>query len=426
MNFGWGIADGVKRNLLTLWNTYSFFVMYANLDGFVPEKATVPLAQRAELDHWILARLNDLIGEARAELDEYDVASVCRRVEAFVDDLSNWYVRRSRRRFWKSESDSDKLAAYSTLYEVLLTLTTLIAPMMPFLAEEMYQNLVKFNGRNPDAPASVHHCPFPTADESLLDKQLLADVSMTQRLVSLGRAARNKAAVKVRQPLSEMMVRLPSGEDEASLARMSGQILEELNVKKLTVTNQMGDLISYSIKPNFSVMGPKYGKQMGAIREALGRLDPADVASRVEANEPVSVTLVGGDSIDLQPNELLVDTREREGFAVAQEAGLVVALDTELDDDLLKEGMARDFVRIINDMRKSADFSVSDRITTYYTLDGPDDANRKLVEGALAAFPDYIKAETLSNDLIASQAPQTAYTQDEQVGTTLLKLSVSR
>ncbi|HST05138.1 MAG TPA: isoleucine--tRNA ligase [Chloroflexia bacterium] len=426
MNFGWALADGVKRNLLTLWNTYSFFVMYANLDGFVPEKATVPLAERAELDRWILARLHDLLAQARVELDQYDVASVCRRVEGFVDDLSNWYVRRSRRRFWKSESDSDKLAAYSTLYEVLLTLTKMIAPMMPFLAEEIYQNLVKSDGRNPDAPESVHHCAYPEADESLIDRELLADVSMTQRLVSLGRAARNKASVKVRQPLSEIMVRLPNRGDEESLARTVTQILEELNVKKLTVTNQIGDLITYSIKPNFAVMGPKYGKKMGAIREALGKLDPAEVAAQVETGTGVSVGLADGETLELQPDELLVETREREGFAVAQEGGLVVALDTELDDALLQEGMARDFVRIINDMRKSADFSVSDRIATYYTLQGPDDANRKLVEGALSTFADYIKTETLTKDLQVGEPPEGAYTQDEAVGSTFVKLAVVR
>ena len=221
------------------------------------------------------------------ELDEYDVASVCRRVEGFVDDLSNWYVRRSRRRFWKSESDSDKLAAYSTLYEVLVTLTKMIAPMMPFLAEEMYQNLVKSDGRNPDAPESVHHCAYPEADESLIDRELLADVSMTQRLVSLGRAARNKASVKVRQPSErDHGARAQQGRRRVAGEEVT-QILEELNVKKLTVTNQIGDLITYIIKPNFAVMGPKYGKQMGAIREALGKLDPAEVAAQVETGTGV-------------------------------------------------------------------------------------------------------------------------------------------
>ena len=252
-------------------------------------------------------------------------------------------------------------------------------------------------------------------------------MALTQRLVSLGRAARNKAGVKVRQPLREMLVRLPNRGDEDSLNRMADQVLEELNVKRLTVTNQIGDLITYSIKPNFPVMGPKYGKRLAAIREALSSLDPARVAAQVEAEQPVTVTLEGeSEPVELQPNDLLVETREREGFAVAQEAGLVVALDTELDEALMQEGLARDLVRIINDMRKSADFSVSDRITTYYTLDGSDGEDQSLVAGALHSFGDYVRAETLSNDLVQAEPPDGAFTQEEQVGKALLRLAVMR
>lgn len=427
MNFGFGIADEVRRNLLTLWNTYSFFIMYANLDGFVPENANVPVAERAELDKWILARLNALVSAANAELQDYDVASVTRQVEGFVDDLSNWYVRRSRRRFWKSESDSDKLAAYSTLYEALVTLAKLVAPMTPFLAEEMYQNLVKSNGRNPDAPESVHHCDYPQADESLVDQQLLGDVALTQKLVSLGRAARNKAGIKVRQPLREMVVRVPNKGDEEALRRMEDQILEELNVKRIVVTTQVGDLITYVIKPNFALMGPKYGKQLGAIRAVLAEMDPALIAAQVEAGQPVSVSLPGEDApIEIEPGELVVETREREGFAVAQEGGLVVALDTALDDALLQEGLARDLVRIINDMRKSADFEVSDRITTHFQVEGPDDANRQLVSGALSSYQGYIKSETLTSRLVEGEAHDGAYKQDEKMGSTTLRLAVER
>jgi isoleucyl-tRNA synthetase len=460
LNFGWNIADEVKRNLLTLWNTYSFFIMYANLDGWTPESAfwtldskgnSVPNPQvlglrpiqairnpqLSELDRWILARLNELVEQANAELEDYDVGSVTRQVEAFVDDLSNWYVRRSRRRFWKQvagalseangESDSDKLAAYSTLYEVLVTLTKVLAPMMPFLTEEMYQNLVHAGGANPDAPESVHHCAYPQANTSLVDRQLLNDVALTQRLVSLGRAARNKAGIKVRQPLREMVVRVANKGDEESVRRMEAQVLEELNVKQVVITSQVGDLITYLIKPNFAVMGPKYGKRLGAIREALAALDPATVAAQVEADQPVSVKLAGEEApVELQPGDLIVETREREGFAVAQEAGLVVALDTDLDDELLQEGLARDLVRIINDMRKSADFEVSDRITTYYRLEGPDDANTKLVAGALSSYKDYIQAETLTRSFVEGDGTDGAYQQQEKLGSATLHLAVQR
>src|SRR5437762_58887 len=289
MNFGYGLADEVKRKLLTLWNTYSFFVTYANLDGYTPEQGSVPVAERAELDRWILARLHELTGRVRAELDGFDAAGVTREIDAFVDDLSNWYVRLSRRRFWKSESDSDKLAAYSTLYEVLVTLAKLMAPVMPFLAEEMYQNLVRSHAAGAEEPVSVHHNAYPEADESLIDRRLLADTALTQQVVSLGRSARNKFGLKVRQPLRKILVRAPSKADEEALRRVKDQVLAELNVKEMEVTPDVGDLIHYVIKPNLPALGPKYGKRLAAIRERLAAAEPASIAEQVEAEQPIKV-----------------------------------------------------------------------------------------------------------------------------------------
>lgn len=429
MNFGYGVAEEIRRNLLTLWNTYSFFVIYANLDGYNPGAESVPVAERAELDRWIVARLHELIRLARTEMDSYDVGSLTRQIDTFVDDLSNWYVRRSRRRFWKSESDGDKLAAYSTLYEVLVTLSKLIAPIMPFMAEEIYQNLVRFDADSAaQNPESVHHCAYPQADESLIDHRLLADTSLAQRVISLGRAARNKAGIKVRQPLREIVVRAPSKVDDEALRRLEGQVLEELNVKGMVITSQVGDLITYVIKPNLPLLGPKYGKRLGAIRSALSMGEPAGIAAQIEAEEPVIVYLEGEEEpVNLLPGELLVETREREGFAVAQEGGLVVALDTELDDALLQEGMARDLVRVINDMRKSADFDVSDRIYTYYRLKTEgDDTDAGIVRGALAGFGSYIQSETLSTELTEGEAPEEAYRQEEKFGSVVLSLGVQR
>ncbi|MFL5732053.1 MAG: isoleucine--tRNA ligase [Chloroflexia bacterium] len=428
MNFGYSLADEVKRKLLTLWNTYSFFVMYANLDGYSPDHGSVPVAERSELDRWIVARLHELTGRARAELDAYDAAAVTREIDSFVDDLSNWYVRLSRRRFWKSESDADKLAAYTTLYEVLVTLSKLLAPIMPFLAEEMYQNLVRSGARGADQPESVHHCPYPEADESLIDLRLLADTALTQRVVSLGRAARNKFGLKVRQPLRKIMVRAPSNADEAALRRVEPQVLSELNVKGMEITSDVGDLISYVIKPNLPLLGPKYGSRLGAIRAALGSSDPAAIAEQVEAESPVALSLNGdSERVELLPTEVLVETHEREGFAVAQEGGLVVALDTELDEQLLQEGLARDLVRTLNDMRKAAGFDISDRIVTYYDLrEGGKLEDENRVRGALEAHRDYMLAETLSTDLVAAAPPEGAYTQTEKVGTADLVLGVRK
>jgi isoleucyl-tRNA synthetase len=439
VNFGYNIADDIRRNLLTLWNTYSFFVMYANLDGWRPgaggqgSGATSSAAssltdpRRSELDRWILARLNELVGVCRGALESCNVGVMVRATDAFVDDLSNWYVRRSRRRFWKSESDADKEAAYSTLYEVLVTLTRLLAPVMPFLAEEMYQNLVV--GVSGDGvPQSVHHCPYPEADESLVDRQLLDDTALAQRVVGLGRAVRSKSGIKVRQPLRAMVVRAPSTAEAEALGRLEPQVLEELNVKRMEVTQQVGDLISYVIKPNLPVLGPKYGAKLGPIRGALNSADPAEIAARVEAGEAITLQL-GEETVELEPNEVLVETREREGYAVAQEGGLVVAFDTELTEELVQEGIARDLVRVVNDMRKSAGFDVSDRITLTYSVAGASDGKDGVesLRGALAGHRDYLKAETLTDDMQeASETAEGAYVQEESFGGAKVTLGIKR
>jgi isoleucyl-tRNA synthetase len=433
VNFGYHIADEIRRNLLTLWNTYSFFVMYANLDGWTPSadegrRTKDESSARSELDRWILARLHELIGVSRAALDSYNVQALVRATDAFVDDLSNWYVRRSRRRFWKSESDADKEAAYTTLYEVLVTLTKLVAPVMPFLAEEMYQNLTTDDGRRTtDVPASVHHCAYPEMDESLVDRQLLDDTALAQQVVSLGRAVRNKAGIKVRQPLRGMVVRAPSQGVAEALARLEPQVLEELNVKRLEVTQQVGDLITYVIKPNLPVLGPKYGAKLGPIRSALGASDPAEIAARVEAGEAVSLSLADGESVELEPSEVLVETREREGYAVAQEGGLVVAFDTELTEELVQEGIARDLVRLVNDMRKSAGFDVSDRITLTYSVSGVDGKDGvESLRGALSGHQEYLKAETLADDMREGAEEEGAYSQDERFGGATVRLAIKR
>jgi isoleucyl-tRNA synthetase len=368
---------------------------------------------------------------SRAALDSYNVQALVRATDAFVDDLSNWYVRRSRRRFWKSESDADKEAAYTTLYEVLVTLTKLVAPVMPFLAEEMYQNLVVGDeGRRTKdgrVPESVHHCPYPEMDESLVDRQLLDDTALAQRVVSLGRAVRNKAGLKVRQPLKGMVVRAPSQAEAEALGRLEPQVLEELNVKKMEVTQQVGDLITYVIKPNLPVLGPKYGAKLGPIRAALGVADPAEIAARVEAGEAVALSLADGESVELEPSEVLVETREREGYAVAQEGGLVVAFDTELTEELVQEGIARDLVRLVNDMRKSAGFDVSDRITLTYSVSGADGKNGvENLRGALAGHQEYLKAETLADDMREGSGEEGAYSQEEKFGGAVVRLAIKR
>jgi isoleucyl-tRNA synthetase len=424
MRFGYGLSEEVTRRLLTLWNTVSFFVTYANLDGFDPTRTpAVPALERGELDRWILARLHALVQVSEREMNDFDVATVTRQVEAFVEDLSNWYVRRSRRRFWKSGDDTDKRAAYWTLYEVLTTVTKLIAPIMPFLAEELYQNLV--TAVDPSQPASVHLCRYPKADEALIDEVLLSNTALVQRVVELGRAARARTKLKVRQPLGEIRVFVPNAEDRAALARMQDQVLDELNVKRLTLTNDAGELVSYVIKPNLPVLGPKLGKRLGPMRAALAGMDPAMIAGTVAEGKPVMLTLAGEDEpLELAPTDLLVETQQREGFAVEQDRGVVVALDTNLTDELKAEGLARDLVRLIQDMRKDAGFAISDRIHTTYTVSGDGGADR--LRAALAQYGDYVKNETLSLDLAEGPAPDGSYRADHSLDGATVTLAVQK
>ncbi len=414
LNFGWHGADELKRGFLsTLWNTYSFFVTYANIDGWTPKfqlenqsnnqtsrsaegaaalpggVGYVPPTALTELDRWALSELNQLIATVTERLENYDAMTACRQIEEFVDGLSNWYVRRSRRRFWKSESDSDKAAAYETLWTCLMTVNRLMAPMVPFMAEDMYQNLVR--GALPGAPESLHLCEWPVATEALIDRELSAGVRVVQRLVSLGRAARSKANIRVRQPLGTVYVKLQSPSEAASVQRMADQILEELNVKSLEVVDEDSDLFEYQVLPNLPVLGPKYGRDVGRIQNALRQADKAAIARDVSAGR--SVTL---DGIELLPDELLVSMAGKPGYAVAEEAGYAVAVTTEITQALADEGLARELVRRVQEMRKSAGFEIADRISLHY--EGDADIARVLED---ATWMDYVGQETLATTISA-------------------------
>jgi isoleucyl-tRNA synthetase len=269
INFGYGPADEVRRGMfLTLWNTYAFFVTYAELDGWRPTAASGAI-ERTELDRWVLSELHQLVRGVTDRLQDFDAQAATKLVEAFVDDLSNWYVRRSRRRFWKSESDSDKLAAYATLYECLVTLTKLLAPFTPFLAEEMHQNLVRWF--DPAAPESVHLTDWPQADASKIDA-LLSDETRLVMRASLGRAARAKAQLRVRQPVAELFVKLPTKMEEHALERLAPQVLDELNVKALRVVRDETDFLRFEVKPNLKLLGQKYGREVQDIARALSSM----------------------------------------------------------------------------------------------------------------------------------------------------------
>jgi isoleucyl-tRNA synthetase len=364
VKFGYGPGDEVRRRfILPLWNVYAFFVTYANLDGWTP--AGRRNARPSLLDRWILSRLAGVVATARERLDVSDVAGAARPLERFVDDLSLWYVRRGRRRYWKSEADADKQAAYETLYRVLVTLARVLAPFVPFLSETLYQNLVR--AVDAQAPASVHLCDFPAADGSARDAALEQAMEQTRHLVYLGRAARNDAKIKVRQPLAAATLLDRSGLI-AGRQELIDLLQDELNVRAVRFAASLGDLGRLEVRPRFDLLGPKFGGRITAIAEAL-RAQGAALVEQTPGGEPYRLRVPGMDEIVLERAEVGVRMRWREGHAGAGEGGVWVVLDTTVTDDLAREGLARELVHQVQQMRKEAGLEIADRITLYYEGD---------------------------------------------------------
>ena len=395
LNFGYHKGQEVVRNLLTMWNVYSFFVTYALVDDWKPSAMPGEGQRKApvnELDRWILSRLHTLIADVTTELENYEPARVTQAIDSFVDDLSNWHVRLSRRRFWKSQADDDKQSAYSALYEVLVTLTKLLAPILPFTAEEMYQNLVR--SVFPDAPESVHHCDWPVSDPSLIDERLMAETDAVMKVVRLGRSARNASGLKVRQPLASFTVKPSSLLEKEAILNNEKLILDELNIKSIILVDSASGMVKHSLKPNFSLLGPKYGKIMPKIRETLANADQDTLAAKVLAGESIELD-VDGQVLTLEPEELAVESITPENISCIEESGTVVAVDTTLTEDLIQEGLVRDLVRMIQNLRKESGFNVDDRITIEYQAEGQ-------LAAAIASHEEYIRQETLANTLTAS------------------------
>ena len=384
--FGYNVLTEVKRKLLLLWNTYAFFVTYASLDHFDPTDAQVPLAERPLMDRWLLSTLGRLVRDVRTALDAYDGQTACLRMEAFWDDLSTWYVRRSRRRFWKAESKGDSLAAYQTLHEALTTLVRLFAPVMPFLSEAIYQNLVR--GAVDGAPASVHLSDYPEVEAARIDDELERRMRAARRVVSLGLAARAQARTKVRTPLAKLVVVFDEGDRDRGA--LDGQdaiaaiIRDELNVKELEVRDRAEGLVREVVKPELKALGPRLGKDLPRVRAALaeGRYERRDGTILVEGHE-------------LRPEEVLVSHEGEGGHAVARETGLVVALDTALTPELEAEGLARELAHKLNDLRKEAGLDIADRIALRYDGD---------IAPTVERYRDYIADETLATSVTRGPA----------------------
>ncbi|MBM7842954.1 isoleucine--tRNA ligase [Herpetosiphon giganteus] len=407
------VSESLRQFLLTLWNTYSFFTTYANVDGWTPEVAQGDLAA---IDRWALARLNGLVRDVRNDLTNYDMNTPAKRLEQFVDELSNWYVRRNRRRFWGSEMNGDKQAAYSTLYTCLVTISKLMAPFTPFVAESLYQNLVRSYDQN--AVESVHMALFPEADLSLIDDELIRKTDLLLKAVSLGRAARKNAGLRVRQPLSEVLVRLPRGEQ---LAELSAELSDELNIKSVRWLGVGDGLVSYRFKPNLRSVGKKFGKLVPALREVLAGLSSeqvADAAHKVETGASFEVE-VEGQTLTLAADDVLMEASSPEGYAVAEGEGLLVALVTTLTDELLREGIAREIVRNLNDARKAADLAITDKINA--TLGSEVD-----LAAVVAEYGDYIKGETLCENLSVGDASANQHTSTMELEQGKLSLGISK
>ena len=379
------VTEGQRKFMGTLWNTYAFYVLYANIDEFDPTKYSLEYDKLSVMDKWLLSRLNSCVKTVDDCLANYKIPETTKALQAFVDDMSNWYVRRSRQRFWAKGMEQDKINAYMTLYTALVTFIKASAPMIPFMTEDIYQNLVK--SVNPDAPESIHLCDFPAVDEAMIDEKLEQDMGEVLDIVVLGRAARNASGIKNRQPIGQMFVN-----GEAALTDYYKQIIEgELNVKDVIFKDDVSDLTDYTFKPQMRILGPKYGKDLGKIRNILANLNGSAAKKELDANGFLTIELNDG-KINLLPEELLIDMSQKEGYVSQADHGVTVVLDTNLTPALLEEGFVREIISKVQTMRKEAGFEVTDHITVY------EEGNDKIKE-VMTKYTDEIKNDVLADDM---------------------------
>jgi len=389
-------ADETRRRvLLPFWNSFAFFANYARLDNFNPNVPAVPVEDRQDIDRWILSDLQLVIRDVRAAFERYELQPVCQRFERFIEDLSTWYIRRNRRRFWRgaSESDTDKLAAYQTMYEVLTTLTKAMAPIIPFTCEEVYQHLIV--GQIDGAPESVHLCDYPETDDTLIDDALSQRMAALLSIVSLGRAARVKSKLKIRQPLAELLVKPADDVEKQAVEQFADHLIEELNVKKVRGGEAVDDLLTVTIELNKKTVGPKVGKSMKDVMQAVAQMDAMAIAKSVSRGDSVTVQADGvGHLLDAPDFNVTYDGGENWAAAVNQQTAVLI--DKRLTDELKQEGVARDLVRNIQNLRKSAGLNIEDRIRVSVQSENPT------IRAATDAFGDYIKQETLANELVTN------------------------
>ena len=342
----------------TLWNTYAFFVLYANIDEFDATRYTLEYDKLSVMDKWLLSRLNTVVKDTDSHLNNYRIPEAARAMQEFVDEMSNWYVRRSRERFWAKGMEQDKVNAYMTLYTALTTIAKLAAPLIPFMTEEIYRNLVC--SIDASAPESVHLCDYPAAIEAWIDPGLEANMDELLKVVVMGRAARNTANIKNRQPIGKMYVKAPFALDDFFTAI----IADELNVKEVVFTDDVEHFVSYSFKPQLKTVGPKYGKLLGKIRPALAALDGQKAMAELKEAGKLTLTFDGQEAV-FEEADLLIDTTQLEGYVSEGDNTVTVVLDTNLSEELIEEGFVREIISKVQTMRKEAGFEVMDRITVF-------------------------------------------------------------
>ena len=406
------VSECQAKYMGTLWNAYAFFVLYADIDKYDPSKYSLKDCQLSIMDKWLLSRLNSLIKTVDENLNEYKIFESARLMQSFVDELSNWYIRRSRERYWGEGMTEDKKAAYTTLYTVLTTFAKLTAPFTPFIAENIYGNLVPQFYK--DAPKSVHLCKFPEFDQSLIDLKLEADMEAIESMVVLGRAARNLSNIKNRQPLQKLYFSV-GGNIELS-DQMYQIARDELNVKEFEVLTDSSDFITYKLKPQLKTLGPKYGKKLGLIKQFLETCNANEVVKTVRQCNPYKVEL-GGEEVVFEETDLLIATESREGFISASENGNTVVLDVNLTKELIDEGLVREIVSRVQTMRKEADFKVTDRINLYYAAEGQ-------IARIFKEYGDRIAKATLTANI--SEGKAEGYQKDWELNEEAITLTVQK
>ena len=407
---GKAVVEGQRKFMSTLWNTYAFFVLYANIDNFDATKYTLDYDKLPVMDKWLLSKLNTMVKTVDADLDSYKIPEAARALQEFVDDMSNWYVRRSRERFWAKGMEQDKINAYMTLYTALVTVAKAAAPMIPFMTEDIYQNLVR--SIDADAPESIHLCDYPEVNEAWIDKDLEANMEELLEIVVLGRACRNTANIKNRQPIGTMYVKAEKAMDKF----YTDIIADELNVKEVKFADDVESFISYSFKPQLRTVGPKYGKLLNGIRTALSEVDGTAAMKELRDNG-VLVLDIAGNRVELAEEDLLIETAQSEGYVTETDGETSVVLDTNLTPELIQEGFVREIISKVQTMRKEAGFEVMDKIIVYAK------DNDKIMD-IMKANQDEIKREVLAENIILGEAE--GYTKEWNINKEAVTLGVSK